>query len=362
MPTKRSNYTGIDLFAGAGGLSLGATLAGIDVSLAVEKDRFASETYALNHTNTITLNDDVTNIKKFPTAMMKSSKQKILFGGPPCQGFSTSNRRTRHRNNPQNWLYKEFIRMLKLWQPDWVVFENVTGIVEFESSSFVNRLISDFETAGYTCSYAILNAADFGIPQRRKRFFLVGSKAGIVVQLQNKVVQPIVTVKDAFDDLPYLVNGANRDILPYAHPAQNDYAKKLRGKMLESTGHLVSKNSDYVVERYNHIQQGDNWKAIPKELMKNYSDFSRCHTGIYQRLNEDEPSVVIGNYRKNMLVHPWVNRGLSVREAARLQSFPDDYVFKGSLGFQQQQVGNAVPPLLAEYVFRKITEKEEEVL
>jgi DNA (cytosine-5)-methyltransferase 1 len=237
-----------------------------------------------------------------------------------------------------------------------VVFENVTGIVEFESGAFVNEIVSDFKDSGYTCSYAILNAQNFGIPQKRKRFFLVGSKDGIAIKLENQSVSSFVNVKDAFEDLPLLVNGASIDILPYPSPAQNTYAKRLRGQLIESTGHLVSQNSDYVVKRYSYIEQGDNWRAIPKELMQNYSDFSRCHTGIYHRLNENEPSVVIGNYRKNMLIHPWSDRGLSVREAARLQSFPDDYIFKGTLGFQQQQVGNAVPPFLAEYVFKKIVE------
>ena len=355
MPAKKqTNFIGIDLFAGAGGLSLGANLAGIDVLLAVEKDVYAAETYAYNHPKTTVLNDDIANLTKLPLNTINTFKQKILFGGPPCQGFSTSNRRTSHRNNPQNWLYHEFIRILTVWKPDWVVFENVTGIVGFESGEFVKEILNDFETAGYTCSHAILNASDFGVPQKRKRFFLVGSKEGKTVKLQKELFLPKVTVKEAFEDLPRLTNGANEDVMPYSSLAKSAYTQKLRGELSQSTGHLVSKNADYVVDRYRHVGQGKNWQTIPTKLMKNYSDFSRCHTGIYHRLDENEPSVVIGNYRKNMLIHPWHNRGLSVREAARLQSFPDNYVFKGCLGFQQQQVGNAVPPLLAEYVFKKI--------
>jgi DNA (cytosine-5)-methyltransferase 1 len=120
---------------------------------------------------------------------------------------------------------------------------------------------------------------------------------------------------------------------------------------------LVSKNSKSVIERYAYIPQGGNWEDIPETLMKNYADRSRCHTGIYHRLKEDAPSVTIGNYRKAMLIHPWEDRGLSVREAARLQSFPDNYQFMGSIGFQQQQVSNAVPPLLAKAVFEMIVDK-----
>jgi len=353
-----SDFVGIDLFAGAGGLSLGAELAGINVSLAVENDKYAAQTYSVNHVHTTVLNDYIQKLDSIPTELHSEKKQKILFGGPPCQGFSTSNRRTNNRDNPQNWLYKEFIRVLCLWKPDWVVFENVTGIVEFESKAFLKIILLDFERAGYTCSYAILNAANHGVPQNRSRFFLIGSKSGKTVNLDSLfVASSKITVKEAFSDLPIIYNAAKCDLLPYGDEARNHYASTLRGALVECTGHLVSHNADYVVDRYKHIKQGQNWEAIPKKLMQNYTDSSRCHTGIYYRLLEREPSVVIGNYRKNMLIHPWANRGLSVREAARLQSFPDNYVFKGSIGFQQQQVGNAVPPLLAKYVFDKIVQQ-----
>ena len=128
----------------------------------------------------------------------------------------------------------------------------------------------------------------------------------------------------------------------------------LRGNRKKVKQNYVSKNSDVVVERYKYIKQGNNWQDIPVELMANYKDYSRCHSSIYRRLDENEPAVIISNYRKSMIIHPIENRGLSVREAARLQSFPDNYEFVGSLDQKQQQVGNAVPPILAKAIFTQL--------
>jgi DNA (cytosine-5)-methyltransferase 1 len=347
-----SQFFGVDLFAGAGGMSLGAQMAGIDVILAVENDSHAAATYAHNHPSTRLIVDDIRNIDAI--GISSDNKTKILFGGPPCQGYSTSNQKTRSKHNISNWLFQEFVRITVLWNPDWVVLENVKGIVETERGLFLRNIIDEFTHLGYTCSYGILNALDFGVPQIRSRFFLIGSRHGRLVTMPQSISLNTITVKDAISDLPSLLNGANEDILRYACEAQSFYAKQLRDGQLICSGNIVSKNNLKVVERYKHIPQGGNWKNIPKELMDNYSDHSRCHTGIYRRLCEDRPSVVLGNYRKNMLIHPWENRGLSVREAARLQSFPDWYEFKGSIGFQQQQVGNAVPPLLSMAVFKTI--------
>lgn len=349
------NIVGVDIFSGAGGMSLGAEMAGIKVAIAVEKDTYAVETYKANHKNTRVLNEDIYNVDRLPDGI--ANHIDILFGGAPCQGFSTSNRRTNNRKNPQNWLYKEFVRMLRLCNPQWFVFENVTGLLEFESGCFFQDILIDFSQLGYTCSYEVLNAVDFGVPQRRSRLFIVGSANGKKIELKPTKQSPIVSVKEAFEDLPLLENGAFVDVRRYRRQPKSEYAKLMRKNLTECTGNLVSKNSKTVLERYKYIGQGQNWSAIPIELMKNYKDSSQCHTGIYYRLIENQPSVVIGNYRKSMLIHPRQNRGLSVREAARLQSFPDDYIFKGSIGYQQQQVGNAVPPLMAKYIFDKILVK-----
>ena len=349
---------GVDLFAGAGGLSLGAEMAGIDVQIAVENDVYAAKTYKLNHPQTNVITDDIKNINRI--SLDKENNVVVLFGGPPCQGFSTSNQKTRNKNNPQNWLFKEFIRLEDSLRPDWIVFENVRGIVETEKGYFAELISSEIGKLGYTCSTMVLCASDYGVPQTRSRFFLIGSLSGKTVK-KPKRITPVVTVADAISDLPALENGANIDILNYKVNDLNklsSYAKLLRGELLQCSGHLVTRNAAKIIQRYSYVPQGGNWADIPDYLMDNYKDKSRCHTGIYKRLSAENPAITVGNYRKSMLIHPWENRGLSVREAARLQSFPDCYRFCGSIGFQQQQVGNAVPPYLAKIVFQAIIEAE----
>ena len=346
---------GVDLFSGAGGLSLGAETAGVNIKYAVEYDKYAAETYAHNHKNIPIFVEDIRLLSELPSHLYNNHKAKVLMGGPPCQGFSLSNLKTRNKENENNWLFKEFIRITKLWMPDWIVLENVSGILKTEEGFFWEQIINEFEKIGYTISFKLLYATDYGVPQKRHRVFLIGSLHGIQYEFppieQNQIA---VTVADAISDLPSLPNGANFEKLEYKNNPTSSYARLLRGASKFSTNNFVTKNSELTIKRYSFIPQGGNWENIPKELMANYKDCSRCHTGIYHRLEANKPSTVIGNYRKNMLIHPWEDRGLSVREAARIQSFPDSFEFKGSIGFQQQQVGNAVPPLLAKIVFDKL--------
>ena len=252
-------------------------------------------------------------------------------------------------------MFEHFLGIVKRVAPEWVVFENVAGFTHTEGGMFRQAVEQHFQRLGYMIASGLLNSLDFGVPQRRSRYFLIGSRVGIAPSLPSPPANiPAVTVWDAIGDLPSLANGAQHNILPYRSAPTSSYAAMLRGNLTQSTNHWVSKNADRIVKRYRFIDPGKNWEAIPKRMMKSYADPTRCHTGIYHRLDPHSPSIVIGNYRKNMLIHPFEDRGLSVREAARLQSFPDSYDFVGSIGLRQQQVGNAVPPLLAQAVFRHI--------
>lgn len=348
----------IDVFSGAGGMSIGASMAGIKIDLAVENNEQAAETFRHNHPDAEVICDDVKNVS------IKNGHKNpfLLFGGPPCQGFSVSNTKTRNLDNSNNSLFEEFIRLVEEGNPKWFVFENVEGFVSFHKGKIVAELEERFQKLGYKTSYKILTASDYGVPQNRNRFFMVGNRLGIDFIFPEKTSER-VNVKQAIGDLPILENGDSIEKLPYKKGRCSNYAKKMRQNSSFSEQNFVSRNKDYVIKRYEYIPMGSNWRSIPDELMANYADTSKCHSGIYKRLHLKKPSVVIANYRKNMLIHPQQNRGLSVREAARLQSFPDDFIFKGSLMHIQQQIGNAVPPLLAKALFEQInmlTEKHEQ--
>lgn len=344
---------GIELFSGAGGMATGAKDAGVKICIAVENDAYAAQTYMKNHKETTVVIDDIENVTEF--RFDRRDETVVLFGGPPCQGYSYSNRKTRNSQNPKNWLFKEFVRCAKLIMPDWIVMENVPGLKRMDNGSFLKTICDDLKSLGYTPNVKILNAVDFGVPQKRERLFIVASKDGIVFEFpEGTFINNPVTVNEAISDLPSLSNGSMEEELFYKSKAMSQYANLLRGQSKKVKQNFVSKNSEVVVKRYQHIRQGNNWKDIPSELMANYKDYSRCHSSIYRRLDESSPAVIISNYRKSMLIHPTENRGLSVREAARLQSFPDSYEFVGSLDQKQQQVGNAVPPLLAKAIFKQL--------
>lgn len=358
---------GIDIFSGAGGLSIGAKMAGIRIKNAIEVDSSAAQTFMKNHKGTTVLQEDIQNLD--PHELIEENKPIfIIMGGPPCQGFSLSNTRTRNMNNEKNYLFKEFVRFVEIIRPDWFVLENVYGITNINGGETQTMIEDCFRAIeGYNnISSSILWASDYGVPQNRNRFFMVGNRLGIDFTFPKKHPKK-VTVEEAISDLPSLTNGEMLVEAQYTKALEeaSPYAQLMRQGSDMARQNYVSRNNQLVIERYKHIGQGQNWKAIPDSLMQNYADKERCHSGIYRRLCSDKPSVVISNYRKSMLIHPWEDRGLSVREAARLQSFPDSFMFEGSLMHMQQQIGNAVPPLLAKAVFKqiiKLTDKREKEL
>ena len=353
-------YIGIDLFAGAGGLSIGASLAGVSVEHAIEFNESAAKTYRRNHPSANVICNDIRLVQP-QDLVTPDTHVFIIMGGPPCQGFSMANTMTRNMDNPNNSMFKEFVRFVDELRPDWFLFENVWGLTNIDSGRTEKMIESCFEKLGYEVKSNVLWASEYGVPQSRNRYFMVGNRVGIDFEFP-KPYDYTVSVGEAIGDLPVLSNGDNYESLPYSIPRQkaSKYAQQMRFGCKRCKQNYVSRNNELVIERYKHIGQGQNWSAIPESLMENYADKGRCHSNIYRRLRADKPSVVISNYRKSMLIHPTQDRGLSVREAARIQSFPDSYYFEGPISHIQQQIGNAVPPLLAKAVIEQIIRLSEE--
>jgi len=351
----------IDVCCGPGGLSYGFMKAGFDVVLGLDINEEVLQTYKNNLPSSKVLVTDVLQVGKAEILQNLSNRRLKIDGilaSPPCRGFSQSNRRSRNLENPSNLLYLEILRLIGDFRPTWFLIENVWGLKHLAGGHVENHIIQMGTSMGYQVSTEILNAVEYGVPQKRRRIFFIGflNKRRFVFPKPNR--SSSVTVREAIGDLPSLSNGDTSYVLPYKLSGDNlsEFQLKMRGRKGSQfvSGNIVTRNNKTVLSRYKHIPPGGNWKNIPLELMSNYKDPSQCHTGIYRRLEWDAPSVVISNFRKNMLIHPEENRGLSVREAARLQSFPDSFVFEGCLGSQQQQVADAVPPLLAQILARQI--------
>jgi DNA (cytosine-5)-methyltransferase 1 len=342
--SKNNKPLGIDLFAGAGGLSLGFEAAGFDIAYAIEHDKSAAKTYTKNRKRR-SVHVETADIKKIttPAVMKKLGVKKgeldIVIGGPPCQGFSTSNRQTRHIDNPNNHLVYRYVTFVKKMRPKWFLMENVSGMETFEKGAVRDDLLETFKSMGYDAVFMILNSSDFGVPQHRKRIFFIGNRVGQPMAFIEKIKSASqgkpVTVRDAISDLPHLENGHLECKMPYNGRKRklSRYQHEMRKGMNGSVrNNLVTMNQELAVQRFKQIEQGE----------------------IYLRLPWNRPSVTLNNFRKNMIIHPAQHRGLSVREAARLQSFPDKYVFHGSIGSQQQQVANSVPPLLSKAIASRI--------
>ena len=300
---------GIDIFSGAGGLSLGAEMAGIRISTAIEINASAAKSFLRNHKGATVIQDDIQEIDP----MLLHGKNKpvfVIMGGPLCQGFSLSNTRTRNMDNPKNMLFMEFVRFVKEIKPEWFVLENVWGITNINEGKTQEMIENCFRTLDYDVKSEVLWASDYGVPQNRNRFFMVGNRLGINFEFPKKHTKKI-TVEEAIGDLPKLQNGEMLEETAYAKMLEeaSEYARLMREGSDKARQNYVSRNNDLVIERYKYIGQGQNWRAIPDHLMQNYADKGRCHSGIYKRLRADQPSVVISNYRTSMLIHPWGNRG-----------------------------------------------------
>lgn len=362
MPAQ---LTAIDLFCGAGGLSVGLQQAGFSVLAGNDFFNSAGETFKATHPDAKFYGgaiQDISAEQLLEDTGLQRGELTCLVGGPPCQAFSVYNHQ-RGMHDERSGLFREYLRIVEGLNPEWVIMENVTGILSAGAGEAVEAILKNLKMLGYdNVEYRILKAEEYGVPQERRRVVFLGNRMGVPIvwphPTHGEGLKPFVTVWDAIGDLPPLENGeVPKGPLKYRTPPQSDYQRKLRGNAVTVANHAASKLAPVNLERMKHIPEGGSWRDIPHDLLPaGMKKARRCdHTKRYGRLRKKGLSSTVltkCDIHWGAYIHPDQDRSLTVREAARLQSFPDGFEFKGSRTEQYVQVGNAVPPFLG----RKIAE------
>lgn len=342
--------TFVDLFSGAGGLSLGLRRASWRPLLAVENWSDAVQTYRRNFTGHPVVDVDIRELTAKRLARLLEEEPAWIVGGPPCQGFSTVGKR--HRHDPRNLLTREFQRVVRMLRPTGFVIENVLGLKDM---GFERAVIELFDGLGYDVSFHVFRAADYGIPQLRRRVVFVGHRSlGFFRRPpQTHREGQYVTVWDAIGDLPEV--GPGETAYEYDEPTFTEYQRVMREGSGRLQGHTVSNHPRHLVRAISFIPDGGNRRSIPDERQP----ASGFHNS-YSRLSSRDPAVAVtsnmGKPSATRCIHPFQHRGLTAREGARLQSFPDRFWFEAGVVSQRLQIANAVPPLLAETLGRRLLE------
>lgn len=367
------NLSVIDLFCGAGGLSEGFRQAGFHVLAGNDFFDAAGETFAATHREAKFLPGPIQNYTASDfrnAAQLRAGDLDVLVGGPPCQGFSVYNHQ-RGMHDERSSLYREYLRIVAGLEPNWVVLENVTGITSAGGGAAVAAILQGLRGLGYHVEPQILKAEEHGVPQERRRIVFIGNRLGLPIEFPKPShglgKLPFVTVRDAISDLPVLQNGEELGVIPYATESQSEFQREMRGGINCVYNHAAARLSRVNLDRLDHIPQGGSWRDIPIDLLPEGMKRAKRsdHTKRYGRLSwEGFASTILTKCDPHWgaYFHPCQNRTLTVREAARLQSFPDWFDFQGSRTEQYIQVGNAVPPLLGRAVARAIEKASREVL
>lgn len=344
-----------DLFAGVGGISQGFKMAGgFEISFAVEYEKDIADAYKKNHINTDVYAMDIRNIdveelhKKHPSI-------DVMIGGPPCQGFSQKGKRL-SIDDPRNFLFQQFVRFVKEFKPKYFVLENVPAIITTANGFFKEQIISAFNKIGYDVTCDVLCAADFGVPQDRRRAVFIGQLGELQIELP-KPTNKRVNIKDAIYDLPFIASGEGEEESSYDKKPTSEYQKLMRGNCNVLYNHKATKHNALALNRLSMIPKGAGKEVLPPEERT-----KSIYSGTWSRMIEDDISVTITTRydtpSSGRFTHPILDRCITTREAARIQSFPDSFRFYGSKTCQMKQVGNAVPPLLAKAIAEQIKNNE----
>lgn len=386
--------TVLDLFAGAGGFSLGFSVAGAQVTAAIELDKWACETLAANHPNTDVVQADISQLTD-ATLVDIGRDANIIIGGPPCQGFSIANRRAGDPTDPRNSLFQEFVRAIGLVKPDAFVLENVPGLLNRRAISgkpVIEIIVEALSALGYDVHHQILESQAYGVPQLRPRLFVVGYRqaavdipfparthgpAHAVTDLFNGCSLPFVTLWEAISDLPDIEARQGREEMEYTTGPLNDYQMLMRGRSTKLFNNVAMNHSARMVERFSHVKWGESGMHVPIEHQTrkrgNYAVLSgKGYSQNNRRMHPNKPCHTVPASFYANFIHPFKHRNFTPREGARIQSFPDWYRFSGKPTVvstrllsreercdelhlcQYNQIGNAVPPLVAFHLARHI--------
>ena len=334
----------IDLFCGCGGFSRGFEDAGFEVALAIDNWNDAINTFNLNHKKSVGV---TRNIYDFTNLEIKefAIKNNVvgIIGGPPCQGFSMVGKR--EENDERNTLYLQYVRFVEQIKPEFFVLENVKGLLTLKKGFFKKDIVERFSNLGYNVTYKVLKACDYGVPQKRERVFFVGLRKDIFKDKFFDYPLPtkkIVSTYDALSDLPSLDN--DELAAEYKTKPKNDYQKLMRRNSKTIKNNEITNHSEQTKKIISMIPDGGNIQSLPEKYYK-----VRNFNSAFKRMNSHEPSTTIDCGHRNYF-HYKESRIPTVRESARIQSFPDDFEFLGSKTSQYTQVGNAVPPLLSQAI------------
>lgn len=347
----------IDLFAGCGGFSCGFERAGYNIISAVEYDKNIAKSYENNHKNVNVIADDIKNVDNNETFKLGSAD--IIIGGPPCQGFSMAGARNRNgfMDDPRNYLFKHYFNVVKIVRPKIFILENVKGILTLKKGEIfkeIKRIFEDpnnFDGRPYKIQYKVVKAKEYGIPQNRERVIIVGSlidfkleeeieKTKKEILKDNPTFFDNVTVWDAISNLPSPTEDGSVEVVKF----ESDYQNFLKSNNKIVQNHYKTKHNKKAIERMEKIKINENYTSLNE-------DIKSIHSGSYGRLDPNgiAPTVTtrFDTPSGGRFIHPFENRTLTAREAARIQSFPDDFEFYGTKSCVCTQIGNAVPPKLA---------------
>lgn len=392
-------YTFIDLFCGAGGFSRGMEDAGFKCIGGIELSEVIAKTHQLNHKHSHTIAGDIRDIppEKFAD-IIGTNHVDVIIGGPPCPTFSTigdakiksvSGKPT--REDPRNELFMDYLKYVEFFRPDIFIIENVPNFITKYKGEIFNKAVEIIENIGATEDspgiyevvkpVQVLNAVYYGVPQTRRRMMLVAHKKTIAKfkypeqvcyydqedkELEHKL-KKVVTVNDAISDLPIITDNWRISECPYSkNESLNEYQQYMRRYQTSNTvqNNICRMSNDRAKKVFNHMKQGDIYMDLPKEVRQILPFREDIFRDRLKRIVGDKPCwTVIAHIGMDgyMYIHPTECRTLSVREAARIQSFPDDFVFVGNQQETYVQVGNAVPPLLGKAIGESVQSYLNEV-